>query len=115
MFSHRQAISAAYVVAGLYFGFVAFRDIDSILAAQRAFFDLSPLWYANMSALAIAAAPLALLAVAVMVYLRMKWWLVAIPAAYGTLITLGLTTIMLAAYLVWYYAFGRRKQKSSVT
>ena len=104
MSSHRKAITAAYIVAGLYFGFVVVRDFDSILATAKAFFDLGPAWYATVATFAIAAAPLAFFVVAYMVHRMTKWWFVVIPAAYATMLTTGFLTIALAAYLIWYYA-----------
>jgi len=108
MSSHRKAITAAYIAAGLYFGIVVIRDFDSILATQKAFFDIGPAWYASATTIAIVAAPLAFLAVAFMVYRMTKWWFVVIPAAYGTLLTTGFLTIALVLYLIWYYAVGDR-------
>ncbi len=103
MMSHRNAIAAAFVAAGIYFGFVVIRDFDSILATQKAFFDLGPNWYVNATTAAILAAPLAYIAVAAIVHQRRKWWLASIPATYGILLTLGLLPIALGLYLLWYY------------
>ncbi len=108
MFPHRQTISTVYLVAGLFFGFIVIRDFDSILAAQRAFFNLGPASYADAAAIAIAAAPLGLLATALMIHRNASRWLVAIPAIYGTLLTIGYATIALAVYLAWYLAVGYR-------
>jgi len=108
MSSHRKAITAAYVVAGLNFGFVVIRDFDSIVVTQKAFFDLGPAWYASAATVAIVAAPLAFFVVAFMVHRMTKWWFVVIPAAYGTLLTTGFLTVALALYLIWYYAAGDR-------
>jgi hypothetical protein len=108
MYSHRQALSTAYLIAGLFFAYAVVRDFDSILAAQRAFFDLEPGWYADLSVIVIAAAPLGLLATALTVFKKASWWLVTIPALYGTVFTFGYITIALAVYLFWYLMAGYR-------
>ena len=96
------------MVAGFYFGYVVICDFDSIMASQNAFFDAGPGWYADAITFAIAAVPLALISVAVMVFRNLKWWFVLVPAAYGTLLTTGYIAIVLGVYLVWYYAVHRR-------
>ena len=102
MFPHKQAISAAYLIIGLYFGYVVIRDLNSIVAGAEEFFDQGPAWYADASVIAMAAAPFALLATAFMLHRMARWWLIVIPAVYGTLLTIGYITIALAVYLTWY-------------
>lgn len=103
MIPHRQVITCAFVVAGLYFGFTIIRDFESILATHRAFLDHSPAWQANFSAAIIAIVPLGFFAVALVVYRRAKWWIAVVPAVFVTLLTIGVLSIALGAYLVLYY------------
>ncbi len=101
---HKQIITAAFVIGGLYYGFTVIRDFDSILATQRAFLDTVPAWQANVSAAIIALVPLAFFAVSVAVYRRAKWWIAAAPALIAVFFTLGVFSIILGAYLVLYFA-----------
>lgn len=101
---HKQIVTAAFVIAGLYYGFTVIRDFDSILATHRAFLDSAPAWQANVSAAIIALVPLAFFATALSVYRGAKWWIAAAPALIAVFFTLGLTSIILGAYLVLYYA-----------
>jgi hypothetical protein len=109
MYSHRQALSTAYLIVGLFFGYVVVRDFDSILTAQRAFFDLEPAWYAAVFAIVIAAAPLGLMVAALLIFRKASRWLVPIPAIYGTVFSIGYITIALAVYLAWYLVVGYRE------
>ena len=103
------------MVAGLYYGFTVIRDFDSILATHRAFFDSGPAWQANASAAIITLVPLAFFAVALAVYRSAKWWVAAAPALIAVFFTLGLSSIMLGAYLVLYYAvFAQPKNATGV-
>ena len=110
---HKRIVAAALVVAGLYYGFTVIRDFDSILAAQRAFFDSAPAWQTNVNAAIIALVPLAFFATSLAVYRDAKWWVAAIPALIAILFTLGLTSIILGAYLFLYYAVINRANKTT--
>ena len=101
---HKQIVTAAFVVAGLYYGFTVIRDFDSILATHRAFLDSAPAWQANVSAAFIALVPLTFFAVSIAVHRRAKWWVAAAPALIAVFFTLGLSSIILGSYLVLYYA-----------
>ena len=111
---HRKLVSTAYLIAGIFWGFVVIRDFNSSLATWKAFFDLSPAWYAYALTIAMAAAPLAFLVVAFLVYRSTKWWIVAIPAVYGTVFTLGYFEIALGVYLIWYFATESRKNAALI-
>lgn len=101
---HKQIVTAAFVVAGLYFGFTGIRDFDSILAANRTFFDTGPAWQANAGTAIITLVPLAFFATSFAVFRGARWWIAAAPALIAVLLTLGPTSIVLGAYLVLYYS-----------
>ena len=113
MIPHKQIVTAAFVVAGLYYGFTVIRDFDSILAANRAFLDTGPAWQANVSTAIIALVPLAFFATSLAVYRDGRWWVAATPALIALLFTLGLTSIVLGAYLVLYYAVFIQAEKTT--
>ena len=110
----RRLVSTAYFFAGIYWAFVVIRDFNSDLAAWKSFFDLSPAWYAHAITIAAAAAPLAFLVVAFLVFRKTKWWFVAIPAVFGTVLAWGYFEIALGVYLVWYFAIESRKNAASI-
>ena len=114
MIAHRNVIATGYVAVGLYFGFILIRDFDAILAAQKAFFDIGPDWYAYATTVAIAAAPVSCLATALIVYRLTRRWTVMIIAAHAALV-LGLSAIALGAYLLWYYVFASTAKATSDT
>ena len=104
MIPHRKLVTAAFVVAGLYYGFTIVRDFDSILAANRTFFDSGPAWQANVLTAIIAMAPLGFFAVGLVVFQGAKWWVAAIPALIAIAFTIGISSLVLGAYLVLYYS-----------
>ena len=104
MSPHRQVLATAYLISGLFLAVKTVLGFDSMMAALRPFFDSDPIWYVNVSAIAVMLAPLALLAASVMIYGRTNRWLAAISAIYGTILWLNYVTIALAIYLVWYLA-----------
>ncbi len=115
MAPHKEIVSAAFTVAGLYYAYTVVRDFESILATQRAFFDLAPAWQANVSTAVIALIPVAFLAVALAVYRGAKWWVAAAPALIAVVFTIGISSIVLGAYLVLYYAlFARQEEPDSI-
>jgi len=101
---HKLIVTAAFVAAGMYYGFTVVRDFDSILATHRAFLDSAPAWQANLSTAVITLVPLAFFAVALAVYRDAKWWITLAPALIALIFTIGLSSIVLGAYLVLYYA-----------
>lgn len=109
MYSHRQALSIAYLAATLFFGYVVVRDFGSILATQRAFFDLGPEWYATVSTIVIVLAPIGFLVTALALFVKADRWIVAIPAFCATVFTLGYITIALVVYLFWFLVIGYRE------
>jgi len=113
MTPHKQIVSTTFTIAGLYYGFTVIRDFDSILATQRSFFDLAPVWQANLSAAIVTLVPLAFFAVAFAVYRGAKWWVAAVPALIAVVFTLGISSTLLGAYLVLYYAVLARPDDSN--
>ena len=111
---HRTLVSTTFLIAGIYWAFIVIRDFNSILATWKVFFDLSPAWYAYALTIATATVPLAFLLVAFLVYRTTKWWLVAIPAAYGIVFALGYFEIALGVYLIWYFATEDRRNAALI-
>ena len=113
MFPHKPIVTAGFAIAGLHYGYIVVRDFDSILAAHRAFFDGGVAWLANVSAAAIALVPLAFFATGAAVHRDSKWWAAAIPAAIALLMTLGISSIALGAYLALYYTVLKRRNDAA--
>ena len=103
MVPHKHLVIASFVLAGIYFGYVIIDNYDSILTAQREFFDMAPAGQAKASTAVIALVPLAYFAVAFAVHRDSKFWPAAVPAVIAALLTLGVASLVLVAYLVLYY------------
>lgn len=101
---HKKFVTAVFVVAGLYYGFTIIRDFDSILAANRAFLDSGHALQANVSTAIIAMVPLGFFAVGLAVFRGAKWWVAVVPALIALLFTIGISSLVLGAYLVLYYS-----------
>ena len=103
MVPHKRLVTASFLLAGIYFGYVVISNYDSLLAATREFFDMAPAWQANAITAVNVLVPLAYFAVAFAVYKDSKFWLAAIPGVTATLLTFGVASLVLFSYLLLYY------------